>query len=71
MQEEKTVPIDTSGESVEIELKEDEKKKARISWSQFSMYRTCPHRWELNYAKKLRKFIPSIHLIFGTAMHEV
>lgn len=52
-------------------LKEDEKKKARISWSQFSMYRSCPHRWELNYARKMRKFVPSIHLIFGTAMHEV
>ena len=47
-----------------------EEVKARISWSQVSMFLSCPHRWELNYARKLRKSSPSIHLVFGTAFHE-
>ena len=35
------------------------------------MYSECPHRWKLNYIDKLRIFESNIHLIFGTAMHEV
>ena len=45
----------------------DERK---ISYSQFSMYSTCPKHWELAYVKGLRTFSQSIHTIFGTAMHE-
>jgi len=45
----------------------DERK---ISYSQFSMYSSCPKHWELAYAKGLRTFSQSIHTIFGTAMHE-
>ena len=45
----------------------DERK---LSYSQFSMYSTCPKHWELAYAKGLRTFSQSIHTIFGTAMHE-
>ena len=41
-----------------------------VSYSQFSMYSTCPKHWELAYAKGLRTFSQSIHTIFGTAMHE-
>ena len=48
-----------------------EKKMSRISYSQISMYSECPHRWKLNYIDKLRIFESNIHLIFGTAMHEV
>ena len=44
---------------------------ARISYSQISMYNDCPLRWKLNYVDKLRIFQHNIHLIFGTAMHEV
>ena len=44
---------------------------SRISYSQISMYSECPHRWKLNYIDKLRIFESNIHLIFGTAMHEV
>ena len=43
---------------------------AVISYSQFSMYQTCPHSWELAYIKGLRTKEPNIHLMFGTAMHE-
>ena len=44
---------------------------SRISYSQLSMYNECPLRWKLNYIDKLRISESSIHLIFGTAMHEV
>ena len=44
---------------------------SRISYSQLSMYNECSLRWKLNYVDKLRIFESSIHLIFGTAMHEV
>ena len=43
----------------------------RISYSQLSMFSECPQRWKLNYIDKLRVFESNIHLIFGTAMHEV
>jgi len=41
-----------------------------VSYSQYSIYKNCPHQWYLNYIKKLQPFKPSIHLIFGTAFHE-
>ena len=44
---------------------------SRISYSQLSMYSECPLRWKLNYVDKLRISESNIHLIFGTAMHEV
>lgn len=43
--------------------------KLRVSYSQFSMWSQCPWRWKLNYVDKIRKDEPSIHLLFGTAMH--
>ena len=43
----------------------------KISYSQLSMYSDCPLRWKLNYVDKLRISESNIHLIFGTAMHEV
>lgn len=41
-----------------------------VSFSQYQVYKTCAHRWYLDYVKKLNPFQPSIHLIFGTAFHE-
>ena len=41
-----------------------------ISYSQFSMYNACPKQWELKYIKGHKDFNMSIHLLFGTAMHE-
>ena len=43
----------------------------RISYSQLSMFSECPQRWKLNYIDKVTESEPSIHLLFGTAMHEV
>lgn len=41
-----------------------------VSYSQYSVYKQCNYRWYLEYAKGLKIFKPSIHLIFGTAAHE-
>ena len=35
------------------------------------MYSECPLHWKLNYVDKLKIFEHNIHLIFGSAMHEV
>ena len=43
----------------------------KISYSQLSMFSECPLRWKLNYIDDLSVSEPSIHLLFGTAMHEV
>ena len=42
-----------------------------ISYSQTLAYNTCPHQWALKYVKGLQEYRPSIHTVFGTALHEV
>ena len=42
-----------------------------VSYSQFSMYRSCPHKWALQYKDGHKIFSSSIHTVFGTALHEV
>ena len=44
---------------------------SRISYSQISMYSECPLHWKLNYVDRLKISESNIHLIFGSAMHEV
>jgi hypothetical protein len=44
-------------------------KRLRVSYSQFSMWNQCPWKWKLSYIDKIRGDEPSIHLLFGTAMH--
>ena len=46
------------------------REDSNISYSQFYSYQTCPHQWYLTYVKKLALYTPSIHTVFGTAMHE-
>jgi hypothetical protein len=41
-----------------------------VSYSQYSIWKTCPHQWYLSYVKGLNPYSDSIHTIFGTAMHE-
>mgnify|MGYP003877201489 CR=1 FL=1 len=43
----------------------------RISYSQYSMWAQCPHRWKTAYIDGHREFTESIHTLFGTSMHEV
>ena len=40
-----------------------------ISYTQFSLWSECPHKWKLMYIDK-HKQPPNIHLAFGSAMHE-
>ena len=44
---------------------------AKISFSQYQMWKGCQHRWKLKYIDKVSIPSPSISLVFGTAMHEV
>lgn len=44
--------------------------KKGVSYSQYSMYKNCPRQYKLRYIDKLSTYESSIHLIFGTAMHE-
>ena len=41
-----------------------------VSYSQYSIYATCPHQWYLSYIENKNPFQASIHTIFGTAFHE-
>jgi hypothetical protein len=47
-----------------------EKKKKKVSYSQFSNWFNCPHRWYLDFVKGLRKTESSMSMSFGTAIHE-
>ena len=40
-----------------------------ISYSQLSIYYNCPHQWGLKYRDGYKIFEPSIHAVFGTALH--
>jgi CRISPR/Cas system-associated exonuclease Cas4 (RecB family) len=65
------VPFEVDMILVEIgKVKVDYENQNSISYSQFSTYQTCPHQWYLTYVKKLGKYDPSIHTVFGTAFHE-
>lgn len=41
-----------------------------VSYSQFSMYKTCNYKWALTYKEKHKMFSDSIHTVFGTSFHE-
>ena len=43
---------------------------AKVSFSQYSMWSSCPHQYKLNYIDKLGESSGNIHTIFGTGMHE-
>jgi hypothetical protein len=55
---------------IKYAIREPKEGERKISYSQFSMYATCPKQWELAYIKGLRTFSQSIHTLFGTALHE-
>jgi hypothetical protein len=41
-----------------------------VSYSQYSMWSTCPYRWSLKYIENKEPYQASIHTVFGTAFHE-
>jgi hypothetical protein len=52
---------------IRTEKRDDQKN---ISFSQFSVYESCPYRWYQQYAKGNYLFSGSINTVFGTAIHE-
>ena len=54
----------------ESKLKQSPSKNKHISYSQLSSFATCQKQWYLTYVKNLAPYDPSIHAVFGTAMHE-
>ena len=41
-----------------------------VSYSQYSIYATCPYQWYLSYVENKNPYQASIHTVFGTAFHE-
>ena len=50
-------------------MSEQETKKKRVSFSQYSTFLKCPHKWYLDYVKNLRERDDSLNTTFGTAIH--
>ena len=48
----------------------DYRFQSTVSYSQYSVWRKCPHQWYLDYGKGLIEYSQSIHTIFGTSIHE-
>jgi hypothetical protein len=42
-----------------------------ISFTQYQSYSKCPRSWKIKYIDKIRTEEPSIHMVFGNAMHTV
>lgn len=52
-------------------MENQETKKKRVSFSQYSMWMKCPYSWKLNYLEGKREFDASLNTCFGTAIHHV
>ena len=48
----------------------EENKKKQVSYSQFSTWYNCRHKFYLDRIKGLREFEDNVNTCFGTAMHE-
>ena len=46
------------------------KKKKTVSFSQFTNWWTCPHKWYRDYILHEKVFEDSVHMSFGTGIHE-
>jgi hypothetical protein len=51
-------------------MSEEVKKKKTVSFSQFSNWWTCPHKWYRDYILKEKTFEDNLIMTFGTAIHE-
>ena len=41
-----------------------------ISYSQYTMWKKCPKQWALQYRDGHKVYTPSVHTVFGKALHE-
>lgn len=53
-----------------IPVKLDYAYQKSVSFSQYSTYKTCPFKWYLSHVENKPHYSPSIHTVFGTAIHE-
>lgn len=44
---------------------------ARVSYSQYTVWSSCPYRWKLSYKDGLSEFSENMNTLFGSAMHYV
>jgi len=51
-------------------MSEEVKKKKTVSFSQFSNWWTCPHKWYRDYILHEKQFEDNLVMTFGTAIHE-
>ena len=49
-------------------IHKDPNEKRWVSYSQFSNWFNCRHRWYLDHVKGLREFEDNVNTCFGTAM---
>ena len=54
----------------ESKIKQAPSANKHISYSQLSSFANCQKQWYLTYVRRLAPYQPSIHAVFGTAMHE-
>ncbi len=50
-------------------MENQEIKKKKVSFSQYSMWMKCPYSWKLNYLEGKRIYDASLNIFFGTAIH--
>jgi hypothetical protein len=61
---------------IELKIKNYQKPEVNhafqrsVSYSQYSMWASCPHKWYLTYVENKQPYQASIHTVFGTAFHE-
>jgi hypothetical protein len=42
-----------------------------VSFTQYQTYSSCPKKWKTSYIDKIKIYEPSIHSLFGEAVHEL
>lgn len=47
-----------------------EPKSKSVSYSQYSTWKSCPHKWKLTYIDNLGEYDSSLNTVFGDAIHE-
>ena len=60
--------VDEAIESIQADTAPDPVSRS-VSYSQYTLWSTCPHQWKLKYVDGFREE-SNINLIFGTAVHD-
>jgi len=55
--------------ALQFTISEKKPEHKTISYSQFSLFQTCPLSWKLKYIDKIKEDTPSIALLFGNIFH--